>query len=261
MVNENNLITAVRAEVIRPFEEKLKRAEQLIRLYAHLDSACVSCSFGKDSMIVTFLAVQENPRIPVVFENTGIEFPETLALRDKAIRSLDLNYIELKPERGIDFFKINDRILQDGLGLDDGKKRSNICCYHLKERPFDRWRRKGKINRSFTGITAMESRHRMFLACKKGMDYYSVKFGLAKVHPIMFWREEEVWNFTKENDLPINEAYCKYGLDRVGCMWCMSYLNWREQIQRLNPRMYAFLMRKYRGSPVLTEWASEDEAA
>lgn len=252
------LLNSIKPEVEKPFKEKLVRARQLIKLYAHQNGSCVSCSFGKDSMVVTFLALEENPKIPIVFENTGIEFPETLRLRDKIIESLAINYIELKPK--ITFFKVNDMILTRKLRMDDGRKHSNICCYHLKEKPFDLWRKETKCTRSFTGITALESRHRMFVACKKGMDYYSVRSGFAKVHPIMFWTEGEVWNFTHDMNLPINDAYEKYGIDRIGCMWCMSHKGWHEQIARINPKMYAFIMRKYRGSPIMDEWQKVEMA-
>lgn len=249
------LLPSIKAEVTKPFPEKLERARQLIKLYAHQPNVCVSCSFGKDSMVVTSLAFEENPKIPVVFGNTGIEFPETLRLRDKVVDSWGLNYVEVKPKTT--FFKINDMILKRKLRLDDGRKHSNICCYHLKEKPFDYWRKTKACSRSFTGITALESRHRMFVACKKGMDYYSVRSGFAKVHPIMFWTEEEVWQFTKDNNLPVNEAYSKYGIDRIGCMWCMSHKGWREQIFRINPKVYAFLMSHYRKSPILDSYPSE----
>lgn len=68
----------VRAEITKPFEEKLKRTKQLIRLFANSPNACLSCSFGKDSMAVLSLVLQENPKIPVNFNNTLCEFPETL---------------------------------------------------------------------------------------------------------------------------------------------------------------------------------------
>jgi len=249
------LLNSIRPEVEKSFEDKLARAKQLIRLYANNPSSCVSCSFGKDSMVVTFLAVEENPKIPVVFENTGIEFPETLRLRDKVCTSWGINYIELKPQTT--FFKANEMILKRGLRLDDGRKHSNICCYHLKEKPFALWRKATACSRSFTGITALESRHRMFVSCKKGMDYYNVRSGFAKVHPIMFWTQEEVWDFTRDNRLPINEAYKKYGIDRIGCMWCMSHKGWREQVHRINPKMYEFLMRKYRGTPLMESFGGD----
>jgi 3'-phosphoadenosine 5'-phosphosulfate sulfotransferase (PAPS reductase)/FAD synthetase len=240
-----HLINKVRAQVEQPFSEKLKRSRQLIRLYARNPQACVSCSFGKDSMTVLFLALQENPKIPVVFENTLIEFPETLVLKRKVVENWALNFVELRPEKGVTFWRLQDRISIERLNRDDGRKHSNICCYHLKEKPFAIWRKTNGVVRSFTGLTACESRHRMFVACMKGMDYYSYRDGCWKVHPLMFWTPQEVWDFIRDNGIPVNEAYAKYGLDRIGCMWCMSHQGWREQVARINPRVYAFMLERY----------------
>jgi len=240
-----HLVRKVKAEVEKPFSEKLKRSEQLIRLYAKHPNSCMSCSFGKDSMIVLYLTLQENQKIPVVFGNTLCEFPETMALERRVTQEWDLNFVELHPERGVNFWKLQDWIIREKLHIDDGKKHSNICCYHLKEKPFALWRKKNGVTRSFTGLTAVESRHRMFVACMKGMDYYSHRDGCWKVHPLMFWTPQEVWDFTHDNNIPINEAYCKYGIDRVGCMWCMSHRGWREQVARINPKVYAFMLERY----------------
>jgi len=248
-----NLVKAVKAEVEKSFSNKLARSRQLIKLYAHNPKTCVSCSFGKDSMVVLYLALQENPQIPVVFENTLIEFPETMALMQKVKREWDLNLVELKPEKGVNFWRLNDMITAKSLIRDDERKHSNICCYHLKEKPFKLWRKANGVTRSFTGVTAIESRHRMFVACMKGMDYYSFRDGCYKVHPIMYWTPEEVWDYTHDNGICVNEAYDRYGLDRIGCMWCMSHKGWREQVARINPRVYCYMMRRYFGTPSLLE--------
>lgn len=244
-VSHLNLVTKVKAEVEKPFSEKLKRSRQLVRLYARNPHACVSCSFGKDSMVVLDLALQENAKVPVVFENTLIEFPETLALKCRVERDWDLNLVELRPKKGVSFWKLQDRISLEKLNRDDGRKHSNICCYHLKEKPFALWRKVHNVTRSFTGLTAVESRHRMFVACMKGMDYYSYRDGCWKVHPLMFWTQQEVWDFTHDNGLPVNEVYKKYGLSRVGCMWCMSHKGWRGQVAKINPKVYAFMLERY----------------
>ena len=78
------LPSQVRSEVERPFEEKLERSMQLIRLWCSPQvKSYVSCSFGKDSMVVLYLALQAKPDIPVLFVNTGVDHRETLAFRDQ----------------------------------------------------------------------------------------------------------------------------------------------------------------------------------
>lgn len=240
--SDAELLPPVRLEVQKPFEEKLQRARQLIKLWIHQKS-CVSCSFGKDSTVLLHLCLEADPHCLVVFENTGIEFKETLEFRDRMVKEWDLNFVELKPE--LTYWQILDRILHKGLGLDDGKKRSNICCYHMKEKPFSKFAKQQGIRVSFAGITALESRNRMFSACQKGMEYYSQKFSYLKVHPLLYWRESEVWDFIRSRNLPVNEAYEKYGLSRMGCVPCTSHKNWREQLFRINPRMYKLIQEKY----------------
>jgi len=238
----SQLLPSVRAEVEKPFEEKLARAKQLIRTYAN-KNASVSCSFGKDSTIVLYLSLELNPKIPVVFCNTGVEFKETLDFRDKLVSEFGLNFIELKPEKT--YFQV-----WDGFKPHDGSKTTpgramDRCCYYLKEKPFKLCVRKYDFAQNFTGLTAMESRQRMLRACEKGMEYYHKTHNCWKIHPLLYWTPEEVWEFTKENCLPINQAYAKYGLDRIGCVPCTAYKGWREQLARVNFRMYKLISERY----------------
>jgi phosphoadenosine phosphosulfate reductase len=235
----------LQAEIAKPFEEKLKRTKQLIKLFATRDNASVACSFGKDSIVVTFLCYEVNPKIKVNFNNTKVEFKQTLEIRDKVVDEWDLNFYELHPAKGVTFFSINDRILREGQRLDDGHKHANQCCYGLKERPFTLWAREQNIRFNFTGITAQESRNRMWTACAKGQEYFSQKMGVWKIHPILYWTEEEVWQFTKDNNLPVNEAYAKYDLDRIGCKPCMSYKKWKPTLSRIDPKLYCLICKRY----------------
>jgi phosphoadenosine phosphosulfate reductase len=44
------------------------------------------------------MVTQIDPKIPVLFTNTGFHFKETLEHRDKLVERLHLNLRELKPE-------------------------------------------------------------------------------------------------------------------------------------------------------------------
>jgi|SRR5271157_5179478 len=245
----------VRAEIKKPFEEKLKRSVQLIKMFANSSNACVSCSFGKDSLVVLHLALQENPHIPVNFNNTLCEFPETIQFKDHIVDSWDLNFSELRPEKGVNWFSIQRRIIAEGLRRDDGRKHADICCDGLKIKPFRKWRIGTGITKSFTGITASESRNRFITACMKGTEYYALRDGLYKIHPILYWTEDEVWQFTHDLHLPVNLAYQKYRLKRIGCMYCMSFRNWRPQLARINNRMYCYILKNFCLDP---QWRISD---
>ena len=232
----------VRAEVEKPFPEKLEKARQLLRLWIN-QRAYVSCSFGKDSMALLFLALQIRKDVPVIYVNTGVDFQETIKFKNRIKELWDLNLIELKPN--ITFFQVMDRVKAKGKKLDDGSKHTNICCYHLKEKPLLLITRQMGFTHCFTGITAMESRKRAWTACTHGQEYYVKKQEITKIHPILYWHYTEVLQFIRDEGIPVNPVYEKYGIPRTGCMCCTCYRGWREQLARVNPKLYKIIMERY----------------
>lgn len=194
------------------------------------------------------LCLQENPDIPVVFHDTGVEFPETVRFKDDLAKAWRLNLIETKPETS--FWQIMEALKVKGR-IDDGRKWMNKCCYELKRKPFKQVVRRYGFRFCFTGLTALESRSRMWTACQRGMEYYSRKDGVVKIHPILYWTPEEVWGFIRQHDIPVNPAYAKYGLNRIGCLPCTSHLNWRAQLAKVSPAMYKHVMEHYFGQKLL----------
>jgi phosphoadenosine phosphosulfate reductase len=61
--------------------------------------SAVACSFGKDSMVVLYMALRVNPDIKVIFNNSGVEFPETIRIKNRLKSDWNLNLIETKPDK------------------------------------------------------------------------------------------------------------------------------------------------------------------
>jgi phosphoadenosine phosphosulfate reductase len=246
------LMREVKAEVIKPFPEKLERSITLIKLFART-KVYVSCSGGKDSLAVLHLALKYKPEIPVAWINTGVDFPETQPFLEELSKKWNFDLHIIKPKKS--YWQILDDIKRKGMQMDDGSKDSNTCCYHLKERPFLLWIREMGLTHCFTGVTAMESRHRMITACQKGMDFYQRKQEVWKIMPIIYWQPQEVWAYIREHEIPVHPAYAKYNLERIGCIPCTSYKKWREQLQRINPKMYKLLQEKYFGQKLIDSFS------
>jgi 3'-phosphoadenosine 5'-phosphosulfate sulfotransferase (PAPS reductase)/FAD synthetase len=70
------------------------RRQLLDRIAEHLDDhdGFVSWSGGKDSTVVVDLARQVDPHIPVVFFDSGLQFPETLQYLQDLAEAWQLNY-------------------------------------------------------------------------------------------------------------------------------------------------------------------------
>ena len=62
---------------------------------------CLTCSFQAEDVLLTKLAIALDPRIPVLFLDTGYHFAETYAYRDRIAREWDLNLINLLPEKTV----------------------------------------------------------------------------------------------------------------------------------------------------------------
>lgn len=60
----------------------------------------VAFSGGKDSLTVLHLSLQVNPEMPVVFNNTTVDFPETILFVRKLADEWHLNLHVTKPKKG-----------------------------------------------------------------------------------------------------------------------------------------------------------------
>ena len=223
----------------------------------HGDKLAVSCSFGSCSVVVLHMALQMKPDIKVVFNNTGVEYPETYEYRDLLAKAWNLNLVETKPEKS--FWEC---VKEYGFPLirseyawkkDKRKQLKPMCCIFLKEKPMAKACREYNIEASLTGLRCAESGVRMFVIAQRGQIYHTKKWGsLWRYHPIAFWTKAEVDQYLWDHQIPKNTIYSK-GKDRSGCMPCTGFLNWERQLARANPKMYR-IVQKMRGVPILDNY-------
>lgn len=242
-----------------PYEKKLEMTHEIIQKAINMGKRyAVACSFGKDSIVVLHLVRQYNPRVLVVFSNTGVEMRETLKYKEKIVKEWDLNYYEVKPETN--FWEIvrkygypatrfrtkeKMRMVKSGLARDDSIPK---CCVLLKERPAMKAFRKKAIKLVFFGITWDESYNRKWTIIRRGTLFYHKTHKIWKCYPIGYWDTGDVWRYIEENDIPINPAYEK--VDRVGCITCTAYKDWEKDMAKLYPALYRKISRDL-GKPSL----------
>jgi len=232
-------------------------AEDLIReaIKRHGDRLAVACSFGKDSIAVLHMALKIKPDIKVIFENTGVEFPETIKFKNQIKKEWNLNLYETKPLKT--FWECADKY-----GLPKHRKQggkggnSPRCCQYLKEKPGLILQKELGVNAIITGLQSCESRARSLIAkrydnkkapymekehiifCSK--RWFTRHTGTWMIHPIMDWSTQDVWDYIKENNIPINEVYTKWGgiYPRCGCLPCTAYISWEERLSVSHPALY-----------------------
>lgn len=237
-VKRLNSIREVERRMKLPLEEKVEYSRALLReaFDNFRGKIYVACSFGKDSIAVLSLAREVDPDVVVVFSNTGIEHKETYEFRDYLVDAWDLNYVEAKPDRT--FWSL---VREFGLPKLRYRNKEPACCYYLKVKPARYVIYEHELEAAITGLTAAESYSRRWLFAWYGDAYRTkkgFKYPITKFHPIAYWTERDVWRFTEESELPVNAAYRKLNVDRVGCKFCTGYLGWESQMKRLYPRVY-----------------------
>lgn len=237
-------------EAINLIEQAIKR---------HGNNIGVACSFGKDSNAVLHMALQIKPDIPVIFENTGVEFPETIRHKNRLKEEWKLNLYETKPLKT--FWECAKEYGLPTVRKQSGKGRNSpLCCQYLKEKPGLKLQRELGITAIITGLQACESRARFLVASKYDngnapyMEHDNIQFcsqrwftrstNMWSFHPIMLWSTAEVWEYTEANNIPVNEVYTKWGglYERCGCLPCTAYISWKEKLPISHPKLYRKLV-------------------
>ena len=226
-------------------DEKIKITNDIIaQAKRDIDGdIAVACSFGKDSVVMLHLILEKIPDAKIVFNNTGVEYIETMVLMKKIIKLWDLDVIELKPKPEHQYFRL---IRIYGFpGTSRAKQRGGHtpkCCFYLKEKPmmdYVKIKEHG-ISGIAVGLMGIESVNRRSIALRYGGLHYTVQpWNCYKIWPIIHWTDDDIWKYHDIFEIPRNEAYKKYGITRTGCATCTNFIDWEMVMKKWNPKMYA----------------------
>jgi phosphoadenosine phosphosulfate reductase len=156
----------------------------------------VACSM-QDAVLVD-LAVRADPRVEVVFLDTGFHFDETLATARRVQARYDLNLVTLLPRP--------DARTYDTAG-------TGACCADRKVAPLER--HLAKRAAWVTGLRRAESPGRAGAA---PMEWDAAR-GLVKLNPIVDWSDDDVARYIAEHDVIVNPLRHE-GFDSIGCAPC-----------------------------------------
>lgn len=225
-----------------PLDIKIAKSKRRIQEwvdYFGVDECYISFSGGKDSLVMLHLIKQLdiNDRIPVVYVDTGLEYPEI----KKFVKKTYPNAIILRPRKS--FKQVIEEygypvISKEQAGyiedirngnektkikrLDTSKSRnftlskkyhylidapfkiSNKCCHIMKKEPIKKYEKKTR-RVPFIGIMASESRLRENIYLKSGCN--SFESDRTMCMPIGFWTTQDVLQYIKMNNLEICSIY------------------------------------------------------
>lgn len=202
----------------------------------------VAFSGGKSSEVVLHLVREINRNIPVVYNDTGVAYPETNRFIKELKEKWDLDLIVTKPKKTFqECVKEYGYPKTRGEGGDVPK-----CCRWLKEYPMRDTVREYGFDCIFLGNQASESMNRKLVFIQYGEAYTTTKVygkdGIRKVFPVAIFTDKDIWGYIKKNDLPYNSIYDK-GKSRSGCMFCTGYIGWKKEMASYNPKILRKVLR------------------
>jgi len=225
----------IKQEVLSP----IQCIQRAIEMFGN--NIAVSCSFGRDSVVVLDMTRKLIPNVKVIYNNTGVEYPETLSYKEKLKELWNLNLIETKPIHSF-WWCVRH------YGLPVGRKAKGswgkpMCCWYCKDLPFLNVCEELGIKANITGIKASDSRARMFTIAQRGQYYFRKTRGAVwQFHPLACWTTKEVSQYLDCNNIPLNPLY-KMGYTGTGCMTCTAFLDWETNLSKANPKLYQFVKR------------------
>lgn len=204
-------------------DEKERWAIDLLKVsLERSEKPFVACSFGIDSIVTIHLvrrALEEMGRDPSDIDIAWVDtLNEFLTVRKFAMEMRDkwnLRLIVAKPERTLkQVIDGNGGVTSDYFFVGKGtrsnghKPLGEKCCDTLKHKPMKRVIKENAWDLQIGGIRADESKTRLKAGLRDGEYFYSRKeWRMYMCRPILWWLEEDVWNYVEKYDIPFNELY------------------------------------------------------
>lgn len=163
----------------------------------------VAWSGGRDSTAVVHLARQVDPNVPVVFFDSGLEFPETRAYLAHLADRWSLNFHVIAAQPDALSILVDSGVWEHGARLADGLD-LHAALIDVPARTAHARFGVGEL----TGLRAEESAARRVLLAS-GHGRYTRKDGSEVCAPVWRWSSTDVRGYLAAHDIPDNPVYQK----------------------------------------------------
>jgi phosphoadenosine phosphosulfate reductase len=196
-------------EILRYIEENYSR------------KAIFSTSLGSEDQALTHMIVQNAPSVKIFTLDTGRIFPETYETIEATNKKYKINIDIYFPDNK----EVEKMVNEKGINLFyQSIENRKLCCFVRKTQSikralqgYDFW---------ITGIRKDQSVTRFF------NQYAEFDEGnqIIKINPLLDWREKDVWDYIKKNEIPYNKLHDK-GFPSIGCQPCTRAIEKGEDVR------------------------------
>jgi phosphoadenosine phosphosulfate reductase len=175
-------------------------------LETYRDKFTMATAFGPEGMVILEMLSRLDPKAHVFNLDTGYQFPETLALRDRVAERYGIEVELLRPDLTV----VEYETLHGGPLY---KSDPNRCC---GDRKLTVLRRAALGKHAWASAIRREQSPDRALAPIVGWDR---KFHLVKVSPLANWTKKQVWDRIVQREIPYNPLH-DAGYTSIGCWPC-----------------------------------------
>lgn len=174
-----------------------------------IERLVLASAFQAEGTVVMHMASRINARVPVLFLETGFQFAETLAFKERLTEQLGLNVVDIIGDQ-----TVAEQEQQYGPRLYETDPEK--CCDLNKVQPMFR-----ALRDHDAWMTALRRDSSPTRADTPILDQYELETGrwMLKINPVANWTRPQVWRYLKEHDLPHNPLY-DLGFSSIGCAPC-----------------------------------------
>jgi len=166
----------------------------------------MATAFGAEGCCIIHMLAEIQPKVRIFNLDTGYQFQETLALRERIKHRYGIEVEYIRPE-----LSVADYEEEHGGPL--YRHRPDQCCYDRKVLP---------LRRAVAGYVAWISsirRDQTSDLAVASVVQWDAKFNLVKVNPLLAWTKKDVWSFVLAHEIPYNPLHDQ-GFPSIGCWPC-----------------------------------------
>jgi phosphoadenosine phosphosulfate reductase len=173
--------------------------------------AAIGTSFQGAGLVLMHLAKQRRLPFSVFTLDTGLLFPETVALKQRLEKFFGYGIESLAPD-----LTVEQQAAAHGPEL--WKRDPDLCCTMRKVLPLQN--KLGQLDCWITGLRRQQSTTRADIGVLE-LYVFDEASGrdLVKLNPMAHWSREAVWRYVQEHRIPYNPLHDR-GYRSIGCWPC-----------------------------------------
>ena len=173
--------------------------------------AAIGTSFQGAGLVMLHISRINQFDFPVFTLDTGLLFPETLALKTKLEDFFKIMIESVKPDLTVEK-------QAHSYGAELWSHDPDLCCTLRKVLPLRD--KLGEIDCWITGLRRQQSHTRAGIGI---VELYSLSDGsghnIVKLNPMANWNHEAVWAYLRQHKIPYNPLH-DHGYCSIGCQPC-----------------------------------------